>query len=155
MRVEASQEAGVERTMRGDSEEGPWQMRLYKAMPSAPAGYHLEYPFIANECFCLMEFANHKAMLVWWGRNGAEKIGQEMIEQSERAGWTATEKDDQLTQAHEQMGFMGGGLEEHRFEKGGRLRSIVNGTFGPIAYASLIERSADGDTNQDSSSATN
>jgi hypothetical protein len=152
MKVEASDDPGVERVMRGDSEDGPWQMRLYKALPAAPAGYP-EYPFLANECFCLMEFASQKAMLVWWGRGGADKIGQEMIQQSENTGWSPAEKDDQVTQAHEQLGFMAGGVEEHRFRKDGRVRSIVNGTFGPIAYASMIERSAEGQTDSDPGSA--
>lgn len=140
MRVEASNDPGVERMMRGDSEEGPWQMRLYKTLPSRPEGYPA-YPFIANECFCLMEFANDKVMLVWWGRSGAEGVSQQMIAQSEQEGWTAAAANDgELAEAQQQFGVLGGGnLSERRFVKDGRVRSIVNGTFGPIAYASLIE----------------
>jgi hypothetical protein len=141
MRVEQPDQPGVERMLRGGSEEGEWSMRLYKATPQRPEGFPEDMPFLVNEAFCVMQFSNDKTMLVWWGMRGADRIGKELAAQSEANGWAHTGTDEVASDIQTQLNAMGIKQEgETNLQKGNRVRSIMSSSFGPVAFASLSER---------------
>ena len=141
MRVEHPDQPGVERMLRGGSEEGEWSLRLYKAAAQRPDGFSDELPFLPNEAFCVMQFADAKVMLVWWGLRGAEQVGRVMANQSEAAGWTPLPSDALPGEVQSQLTAMGIKQEnEVHLKKGDRVRHIMHSSFGPVSFASLTEQ---------------
>lgn len=130
VRIEAPDAPGVERVMRGETEDGPYVLRVYNALAVMPNQYPAAYPFIPGVTFTIMEAAE-RSMIIWIGMGGAHELAEAAIKQSLADGWSEFEAagEPELPQGR-------------AFRKNGRRRSIAFSSAGPMGFATLWERSA-------------
>ena len=128
--VDAPDAPGVARVLRGESDDGPWKLRVYNPAPTVPPEFPDDHPFIPDAMFTLMN-AGERMMMTWIGFGGPAGLADTAIAQSLGNGWVeepATPRD--------------GMPNLRQFRRGGRVRSIFHATAGPMGYATLWEAPA-------------
>ena len=126
IKVLAPDAPGVARVLEGESEEGPWKLRLYEPLSARPAQFPADCPFVPD-AMCAVMSSGERRMMTWVGGNVAQ-YAQRAADECMASGW------------NEEPALPTPGMPNHRrFRKADRVRAVFHQAAGPAGFATLWE----------------